>query len=109
MENSTMYRQGDFLLIKTHEAVPSDAKPEPRDSRNRVVVGEGEVTGHAHAIVETDVAIYELDGKRWLVANEPCNLVHEDHATIAIDIGTWLLVPQRQFDTASGLVQRVRD
>jgi hypothetical protein len=43
------YRQGDVLLIKT-DSIPADAKPVARDQYDRVVLANGEITGHAHVM-----------------------------------------------------------
>ena len=46
-----MYRQGDVLLAPI-PALPVDAVSVPR--KGRIVLAEGEATGHAHAIAEPD-------------------------------------------------------
>ncbi len=54
---SMMLRQGDVLLSAV-KAIPAGAKPVPRDA-GRVVLAYGEVTGHAHAVMEAECELLE--------------------------------------------------
>lgn len=90
-----MYRQGDVLIIPTNEK-PSGEQI-ARD-RERIVLAYGEVTGHAHAIMERDAALWDSgNGVRILAAKEPLRLVHEEHATINIPAGNYKIVQQREY------------
>lgn len=65
----------------------------------RVILAHGEVTGHAHEVVDAssgslDPAEVEIpacaffeepDGRRVLLANRPCMLTHQEHGRIALD------------------------
>lgn len=44
----TIFRQGDVCLIRVEDA--DFGNEIPRDTRGRIVLAHGEVTGHAHAI-----------------------------------------------------------
>lgn len=92
-----MYRQGDVLFIRGK--LPDVTKLVSRDERNRIVVAEGEATGHAHAIHETEVLLHEVDiNTRWLeVLCTEANVVHEEHATITLPIGVWRVAYQREY------------
>jgi hypothetical protein len=48
MSKQELFHQGDVFLLRVNK-VPDTAKLAPRDSRGRVVIAHGEVTGHAHA------------------------------------------------------------
>jgi hypothetical protein len=50
MKTSQQYRQGD-VLIERIAKMPTSTTPVARDA-GRVILAYGEVTGHAHAIVE---------------------------------------------------------
>ena len=101
------YRQGDILFVK------QDEKPSgniiPRDPHNRIVVAEGEATGHAHAIHEENVTMYrdEVLDRAWVVVDGTADVVHEEHDTVTLDAGTWTVVYQRQY--VRGQVRRVLD
>ncbi len=67
----------------------------------RVILAHGEVTGHAHEVLDgstltLDPAEFEIpaaefveepDGRRVLLVNRPCVLRHQEHAPIALDPG----------------------
>jgi hypothetical protein len=63
-------RQGDVLLerVGDFDQLPTGLVPVPRD-RGRVILAYGEVTGHAHALLEPNVDLLERPGtgERWLV------------------------------------------
>lgn len=73
-------RQGDVSLIRTEGPNPKELLAKyaafivPRDNRGRVVLAEGEVTGHAHAFGDDSITLIrppELpSGHAWLVVND---------------------------------------
>lgn len=90
-----MFRQGDVLLVAV-EAVPEQAQAEPRGGR--VVLAEGEVTGHAHAIEERDARTFTHDGQRYLLTKSKAQLIHEEHAPIEVPPGAYRVVIQREYE-----------
>jgi hypothetical protein len=52
----TQYRQGDVYIDATQHR-PAAARPIPRDN-GRIVLAYGEVTGHSHAIAESNATLY---------------------------------------------------
>jgi len=62
-------------------------------THGRVILAEGEVTGHCHEVqaVDPDVDIpaadffEEPDGRRVLLVTRPCVLTHQEHGRIALD------------------------
>lgn len=113
MSNSPPYmiRQGDILVVQTTDQVPADAKPRPRDDSGRVVLAYGEVTGHAHAILDPDVELLSIgdEVEMWLKVNrkEGATLVHEEHASIHLPQGIHRVVRQREYTPEA--VRRVED
>ena len=105
------YRQGDILFTKVEgKAVNHDISNQvERDERGRIVVAEGEATGHAHAIRDKQATMYRdpVLNRVWVVADEPVKVVHEEHGTIELDSGVWQVTYQRQY--VRGEVRRVRD
>lgn len=98
-------RQGDILLMKATDA-PKDAEDVPRE-KGRIIVAEGEATGHHHAIRTAGVIILEKDAVRWLVAPDSFVLEHEEHDPITLDPGVWVIRYQREY-TPKGIL-RVMD
>ncbi len=95
VEPRLMFRQGDVLLVAV-DALPEQAQPEPR--RSRIVLAEGEVTGHAHAIEEREARTFTHDGQRYLLAKSKAQLIHEEHAPIEVPPGAYRVVIQREYE-----------
>lgn len=92
-----IYRQGDVLLVETKEVVPAGAKKVVRD-KGRIVLAYGEVTGHAHAITDKPVVLFDAgDVGRYLRATKRVSLRHEEHATIELPAATYRVVIQREY------------
>ena len=91
---------------------------------DRIILAHGEVTGHCHEVLSASGAIMpfdmaqffeEPDGRKVLIALEPCNLIHQEHGLIALDPnkqeqyrqgdvlldpigkGTWEVIRQREY------------
>ncbi len=96
-----MYRQGDVLLRRTDRQLTKRHRRVPRD-QGRIVLAYGEATGHAHAIAEPHVELFDLSGERMLQVDAPANLVHEEHDDIALPAGLYEVVQQREYDPDQG-------
>jgi hypothetical protein len=91
-----MYRQGDVLLMQIDE-MPGSAQEGTPDG-DRIVLAYGEVTGHAHAVAAELARIFVDKETRFLhVGDGGASLVHEEHATIALDPGVYRIVHQREY------------
>ncbi len=89
------FRQGDVLLLRVDD-VPSQAEPELRGGR--IVLAEGEVTGHAHAIEEHDARAFTHEGQRYLLTKSKARLIHEEHAPIEVPPGAYRVIIQREYE-----------
>lgn len=103
------YRQGDVCIIPINtpdRASGTRLTPVQRD-RGRVVLQYGEVTGHAHAIHEQDVELFEPGeasqlAERFLrVGGAGAVLVHEEHAPIELPAGWYEVRRQREYEPES--------
>lgn len=120
------YRQGDVLILRVN-ALPADATKRSRDN-GRVVLAYGEVTGHAHSITEKDVVQFDArnatDAARQLLAsvgltvevsehNAPsfldvptgAEVKHEEHGTIVLEPGQYVVLRQREWSDADEPIQ----
>ena len=88
-------RQGDVLLVKV-DAVPEGAKKR-RVKSKRIVLAEGEATGHSHSLAAGGVALYEHDGRRFVDLSHTNTLEHEEHSPVGMDPGTYEVVRQREY------------
>lgn len=93
---AVQFRQGDVLLVRV-DSVPADTVNERRRGK-RLILADGEATGHAHAI-ESDTArlVTDRGGSRFLVLADTESLVHEEHATIVLEPGNYRVVRQREY------------
>jgi hypothetical protein len=99
-----IYRQGDVLIMGVDDGRDDlrERSPEPRDE-GRIVLAYGEVTGHAHAIADTHATLWRLAGDDRLltVTGAEVALRHEEHDTIVIPPGTYLVRRQREYVPAA--------
>jgi len=102
MNKPNIYRQGDVLLVPINE-IPKTAKPANAKHR-RLILAEGEATGHHHSILESDnVALLEIPNQKelfLLVKEGDALLEHQEHAKITVSPGTYRVVIQREYDPA---------
>ncbi len=106
---NTQFRQGDVLLVQVG-FLPEDASLEPTSVapiKNRIILAEGELTGHAHAVPSAAAAMYQWQGDRLLAVNQATALTHEEHNPIALQPGIYKVVIQRQYDPARDAVRVV--
>ena len=90
---------------------------------NRVVIAEGEVTGHAHAFnfdnnPDVEVTLWK-DGNRYhnnessdtpdfmRIVNGPATITHEEHSPLQIPSGEYAISQVREFDYISLEARRV--
>ena len=100
-----IYRQGDVLLVPVNE-VPKGAK---RMRPKRVVLAEGEVTGHVHELVGGRVDLYQDKAEVVFakIMDSASELKHAEHATQVIEPGIYRIVRQREYTPAENV--RVAD
>src|SRR2546421_455678 len=84
------HRQGDILLVRV-DAVPTGVQAQARRADGRIVLAEGEVTGHSHTVSDERATLLlaeaeAIAGRRWLqiAGTEPVALVHQEHAPILL-------------------------
>jgi len=108
--NKQVIRQGDVLLVPV-EQVPAEARK--HDAR-RIVLAEGEVTGHHH-VLEGDKLeelllpgdIAEIEQRFVRVLDEAASLTHDEHSTLDVPPGDYEVRIQREYSPEE--VRRVVD
>lgn len=100
-----MYRQGDILLVPIGE-VPDGLKEVPRED-GKIILAEGEATGHLHAIeapeatfLATDLA--DIEG-RFLDVEAEVTLEHPEHDAVTLPAGPYEVRRQREYAQAGGI------
>jgi hypothetical protein len=91
------YRQGDVLVVSV-DTVPESAR-RVAGSGGRLVLAEGEATGHAHAISSPHAVLLSDDetDQRFLRLAAEAILGHEEHAPILLPAGTYEIRRQREY------------
>jgi hypothetical protein len=96
----SQYRQGDVLLIPIDKP-PLDAHLHVDRIDGRLVLAEGEATGHAHTIVDESAELVTADqaAELYLLVHgtDPVHLVHQEHDTIPVEPGAYRVVRQREY------------
>jgi hypothetical protein len=88
-----MWRQGD-VFITAVRSVPGRANKQPH-----VILAQGEITGHAHRVLEPKSAEIWADGDRTFlrVLDDRATIVHDEHAAITLPQGVYLFWLQREY------------
>jgi hypothetical protein len=101
------YRQGDVLITQIR-ARDLAALTRVDAGNGRIVLAFGEATGHAHALCSATAELYEgSSGDRFLRLTTPATLEHDEHAPIALPVGFFEVVVQREYDPEA--IRRVAD
>jgi len=85
-------QQGDINIIAY--SIPSNAK-----TRKSSVIREGETTGHAHRIIGSSFAMYEVANRIFArIFSNDCQIVHEEHHAIDLPVGDYEFLPTHEYD-----------
>jgi hypothetical protein len=93
----SQYRQGDVLIEKISKTVRKTSK---QKRLHRIVLAEGEATGHAHVLnaSPTDPADWWKEGdEQFANLSSPAIVVHEEHSSIKMEEGTYRITRQREY------------
>ncbi|MBR9978303.1 MAG: hypothetical protein KFH87_09460 [Bacteroidetes bacterium] len=90
------FRQGDILIEEVAE-IPSGAIQE-RMHHGDVLLAMGEATGHAHVLRQRHgVTTFTAEGQRYLDLRVAALLTHEEHASVLIPAGRYVIIRQREY------------
>jgi hypothetical protein len=102
-----MYAQGDLLIERVNDLAPS-GQCIPAGADGALVLAEGEVTGHRHAIHDRvtmfrdDALARDIPGGLYVghvrVEGPVAFVTHEEHAPVALPRGTWRVRRQRELE-----------
>ena len=95
MKNN-LFRQGDVLVERIRPRSLKSAIKVEREN-GRIVLAHGEATGHAHAIAELGVEMFEVDGQRLVFSETGFSIQHEEHSRIDLPAGTYRVTRQREY------------
>jgi hypothetical protein len=109
-----MQRQGDILLVPV-ERLPDGLNEVPREE-GKIVLAEGEATGHLHMIEAPEATflaedLAAIEGRFLVVEAEAITadgaagvaLEHPEHDTVVVAPGNYEVRRQREYDQAGGI------
>lgn len=86
-----LFRQGDVILLPIQQMQGKKLQ--------HLTLAEGEITGHKHQISDGKAELYEQDGTLYLrVFSDTATLTHEEHKSIQIPQGSWMVRIQREYE-----------
>ena len=89
------YRQGDVYL-ESVKSIPKNAIP--RKTTGKIVLADGEATGHQHVLDSSNATAYDDAGVTYLEVQEAlAMLTHQEHAPIALPRGKYRMTRQREY------------
>jgi len=107
-------RQGDILLVPV-EKVPDGLTEVPRED-GRIILAEGEATGHLHAIDAPEATflaedLASIEGRFLVIEAEAATadaasgvaLEHPEHDTVVLEPGVYEVRRQREYSQAGGI------
>lgn len=99
-------QQGDVLLNKLTKLPTGNSK---LISKGKMVLAEGEVTGHYHGIEESDSELIQIGEKMILNLKNTATLFHQEHNPITLEPGIWEVGRVQEFDYFSMMKRPVVD
>ena len=102
------YRQGDVLITRVDE-VKVKPKDKVKSKHGRLILAEGEATGHHHSVPASSGKLYAIAGGMLaMILNRKTTLMHQEHDSIPLPKGTYVIQRQREMNTDQ-LIVPVRD
>lgn len=99
-------RQGDVFLRKV-DAIPEDVQELVAED-GRLILARGEATGHHHSVDAQQARLCQVKQQMFLmVTARMLQLIHQEHAPLAIPEGIYEVIRQREYTPAE--IRRVAD
>lgn len=78
-------------------------------SRRRLVLAEGEATGHAHVIEDDEAELIQIGERMLLKLSNAATVTHEEHGPITLSSGIWEIGRVREYDPFLDMTRQVMD
>lgn len=99
-------QQGD-VTIRRIEAMPEGTAKSI--SKGRCVLAEGEATGHAHIVEDTEAELIQIGERILLKLGRAATVIHEEHKPITLQPGIWEIGLISEYDYLSEMARNVAD
>jgi len=91
------YRQGDVFLERV-SSPPANVGDEIKPKEDRVILAEGEATGHHHSVPSSAARMFAVAGGMMLLkVVQETILSHQEHAPITLPPGDYLVRRQQEW------------
>ena len=78
-----------------------------RSSTNKIVLAEGEATGHHHVLECEELESWKDSEEIQVRVSQAATVTHEEHASIGLTKGTYRVTRQREYTPEE--IRRVQD
>ncbi len=99
-------QQGDVLLRKVSVLPEGERK---LISKQRLVLAEGEVTGHYHGVEEMNSEMFSIGNKVFINLAQNATVTHQEHGPITLDKGLWEVGRVQEYDYFAQMKRPVMD
>ena len=106
MKNKHQIQQGDVTLTKLNQMPNGAVKI---TSRQRCVLAEGEHTGHAHVVEDSEAELIQLGERMLLRLGRQAVVTHQEHNPITLEPGLYEIGRVQEYDYFSKMARAVRD
>ena len=107
VEQIKKYQQGD-CIIKSTEVKQKDFGKK----LNHLILQKSDISNHKHQLINGNAVLYEGKNKDEFYLNiksDSIEFIHEEHKSISIPKGKYLVYGVREFDPFEDVIRRVKD
>lgn len=116
MSDNQTFQQGDVLIRRRadldHYVKNGDPRFSDRRKGKRLVLAEGEATGHAHVLEveqESDAELIRIGEAILLNLTNGGTITHEEHKPVEVPAGVYEVGKAQEFDYAAEEERQVTD
>jgi len=99
-------QQGDVVLRRIKSLPEGEQKV---IARKKLILAEGEVTGHYHGIEEEDSELIQIGDKILMNLANTATLTHQEHGPITLEPGLWEVGRVQEYDYYAKMKRQVQD
>lgn len=100
-------QQGDVIITEISK-LPTGCKEVSR-KKGKLILAEGETTGHCHAIADKTATLWVLNNQLYLEVLAPVTITHDTHKTQEIPSGIYKIGIVQEYDYLTELTKQVKD
>ena len=98
-----VFRHGDLLIMQV------DKIPDTAIRLDTNIIAMGEKTGHHHKLVGRHQVYETPDKQKFFEAKQELSLKHQEHNTLKISKGKYIIINEREHNPFKNIEQEVLD